>query len=474
MDKIKSFYINKKIFFLLYEKRKLSLFKYNKNLQNKFNINLINYKLFSDRIVIGGEDGISKEYNNNKQLIYEGEYSKGKRNGKGKEYSGETIIFEGEYLNGKRWNEKGYFNQKIYEIKDGKGTMKEYIKNSNLIFQGLYSNGLKNGKGKEYTICDKSIEIKFDGEYMYGTKWNGKLVLNNKIYELKNGMFITKFDDENNIKENYLYGEKNGKCEEYNEEGKLIFVGEFLMGKRHGKGREYYDEGRLKFEGEYINGIRHGKGKEYNYKGELIYEGEYLFNYKIKGKQYINEKLEYEGDYLNGKKWNGKGYDEKGNIIYELKNGTGKIREYDIFSNLHYEGIYLNLCGDGKEFNKDYKIFEGEYCNGKRNGKGKEFNKMGYMIFEGEYRDNKRNGKGKEYKKKSVKKLEPEYFIRKLYRKYKEFNNDNILIFEGEYLNGSRNGKGKEYNENGKLIFEGEYSNGEKMVKEKNIMKKVN
>ena len=41
---------------------------------------------------------------------------------------------------------------------------------------------------------------------------------------------------------------------------------------------------------------------------------------------YINEKLEYEGEYLYNKKWNGKGYDENGNIIYELINGTGKVK----------------------------------------------------------------------------------------------------------------------------------------------------
>ena len=52
-------------------------------------------------------------------------------------------------------------------------------------------------------------------------------------------------------------------------------------------------------------------------------------------------------------------------------------------------------------------------------------------IFEGEYKNGKRNGKGKEYIK-------------------------NKLIFEGEYLNGKKNGNGKEYNEEGKIIFEGE------------------
>ena len=52
------------------------------------------------------------------------------------------------------------------------------------------------------------------------------------------------------------------------------------------------------------------------------------------------------------------------------------------------------------------------------------------IIFEGEYLNGKRNGKGKEY-------------------------NDSKLKFEGEYLNGNR-WIGKEYNyDNGQLEFEG-------------------
>ena len=47
--------------------------------------------------------GYIKEYFYNGKLIFEGEYLKGERNGKGKEYDyfGE-LVFEGEYLNGKR------------------------------------------------------------------------------------------------------------------------------------------------------------------------------------------------------------------------------------------------------------------------------------------------------------------------------------------------------------------------------------
>ena len=88
----------------------------------------------------------------------------------------------------------------------------------------------------------------------------------------------------------------------------------------------------------------------------------------------------------------------------------------------------------------DKLIYEDKYLNGKRNGKGKEFNEFEgncELIFEGEYLNGHRNGKGKEY-----------YYNGK-------------LKFEGEYLNGKRNGKGKEY-ESYSVIFEGEYKDNKK------------
>ena len=59
---------------------------------------------------------------------------------------------------------------------------------------------------------------------------------------------------------------------------------------------------------------------------------------------------------MNDKKYNGKGYDEKGNIIYELNNGNGKVDEYHFLSgNLVFEGEYLY----------DQKIKGKEYINGR-------------------------------------------------------------------------------------------------------------
>ena len=46
--------------------------------------------------------------NHSDKLIYEREYLKGKRNGKGKEYNQkDELIFGGELLNEKRWKGKG-------------------------------------------------------------------------------------------------------------------------------------------------------------------------------------------------------------------------------------------------------------------------------------------------------------------------------------------------------------------------------
>ena len=42
--------------------------------------------------------------------------------------------------------------------------------------------------------------------------------------------------------------------------------------------------------------------------------------------------------------------------------------------------------------------YEGEYFNGEKSGKGKEYNYDGKLKFEGEYLKGKRNGKGKEYR----------------------------------------------------------------------------
>ena len=184
----------------------------------------------------------------------------------------------------------------------------------------------------------------------------------------------------------------------------------------------------------------------------------------------VKKFTKFIGEYLNNKKWNGKGFDENGTLEYEIVNGKGKIKEYDENDYLKFEGEYLNGIrnGNGKEFKNLKLIFEGEYKNGKINGKGKEYYNNNSLRFEGEYRNGKRwnakgiycdliNGKGvvKEHDYYKEVLFETEYLNGKRNGKGKEYQNKE-LRFEGEYLNGERNGKGKEYKYD-KLEVEEEY-----------------
>ena len=106
LENVRSSYILDIILSHITEGEKLKIIIYNKVLQNKINVHLINYKLLSDKYVICEPKGIVKElYAYNDYLIFEGEYKNGKRNGIGKEYdkySYGKLIYEGEYLDGKR------------------------------------------------------------------------------------------------------------------------------------------------------------------------------------------------------------------------------------------------------------------------------------------------------------------------------------------------------------------------------------
>ena len=155
-------------------------------------------------------NGNGKIYNEKKKLKYEGEVLNGIKNGIGKEYddSGELIIFVGEFSKGER------------------------------------------KKGKEY----KKGELRFEGEYKDGIRWNGKgKEFNTKIYEF-DGLQMD-FEGE------YFKGQKwTGKIKDYSDD--IYYEGEILNGKKHGKGKEFYKRGKIIYEGVYLNGERLDKEKK--------------------------------------------------------------------------------------------------------------------------------------------------------------------------------------------------------------------
>ena len=168
----------------------------------------------------------------------------------------------------------------IYELKDGKGYIKEYDFYNYLEYEGEYLNGQRNGKGKEYYGQGK---IKFEGEYLNGQRYgkgkvyddNGKISFEGEFlydFQIKGKFYINgKLEYEGE----YLFDKKwNGKG--YDEYGNIIYE----LKNGNGKVKEYFDYKHLRFESEYLNGKRNGKGKEY-FGTILIFDGEYLNGKRI-------------------------------------------------------------------------------------------------------------------------------------------------------------------------------------------------
>ena len=157
------------------------MINYNKQYQNKLNLDIEYYKEVSRKYKIIKKSGEGKEYKLylNKK-IFEGEYLNRKRNGRGKEYyENGKLKYEVEYLNGKRWKGKGYNidNEIILEI--------------------------ENGKGKEYYFDGK---LKFEVEFRNERVWIGK----------RYNYFV---------REQFEFKDRKGYINEYNDKGLLIYEG---------------------------------------------------------------------------------------------------------------------------------------------------------------------------------------------------------------------------------------------------------
>ena len=162
-------------------------------------------------------------------------------------------------------------------------------------------------------------------------------------------------------------------------------------------------------------------------------------------------------------------------IIYESKNFGKEYLGTD--GTLLNEGEYLNGKRNGKgiEYDGEFR-YEGEFKNGKKNGLGKIY-KMKHLVFEGEFKDGKKNGYGKTYELDKISE-EGEFLDNELYKgktydhqgnvKY-EIDENGIRLISSygdlsqcEYLDCKKNGRGKRFNSDGKLIFEGEFLKGKK------------
>ena len=257
-----------------------------------------------------------------------------------KEYEKEKNYLDGKLFN---YDDNGdlIFEGQIIKGKTKKGT--QYFKANSQMFINNTENS-PNSNANEINPEDKII---FEGELRDNLWWTGKFYLINKLgnktflSELKEGNGkIKKFWDFEEFEGEMRNGKFwNGVYKKYNIKGKIKFDGEWRDGHKY-KGKEYNDEGELIFEGEYDEQNKKYKGKEYEKKydgNKLIFEGEFKdgikWNGEIKYPRWIGD---FQGEIRKGQKWNGKEEtsDFKGEIREGKKwmgYGKGKYGEYAIF-----------------------------------------------------------------------------------------------------------------------------------------------
>ena len=208
------------------------------------------------------------------KIEYDGDFIKGKREGKGK-----YIYEDGQY----------YIGQWVNNFKHGKGI--EYYKNGTIKYVGDFNNGKLEGYGKY---------IYEDGEYYIG-QW-----LNNL---------------------------KHGKGILYHNNGTIWYDGEWVENKKEGNGKFTYENGNY-YIGQWMNNKEHGKGKFFDKNNNIQYEGD-VANGSLEGKgKFIYENGNYFiAEFLNGSpKGIVKVYDKNGNFMYDAEYDNEKAGNNFILS----------------------------------------------------------------------------------------------------------------------------------------------
>ena len=342
----------------------------------------------------GKKEGVSKEYDQNGQVITLNEYNN-------------DFLVSRDKINRSD-------NNRLKQ-----GIWKEFYPNGNIKSEKSFKDDLLHGYYKEYDL-------------------KGTLVLT-MLYE--NGAIVkSNVEDQPNIEE----------IKKYDQDGKLIYKGPFRDQVPVGIHREYdqtgkvinakiyNDNGLLVSEGVVDEaGNRNGKWKDFSPAGKVIAEGQYTENRRTGLWKFAdsNLKTEQTGYYNNGRpdgmwKW----YYENGSLLREEEyfqgQRDGSYTEYSRNGEIIAQGMYSDgeRNGDWK-FKSGNNIEEGKFIIGLRDGVWKSYYADGKIRFRGSFIQGTANGEHTYY-----------------------YENGRIKE-ERNYMNGLRTKTWKKYDEEGNLIL---------------------
>lgn len=303
------------------------------------------------------------------------------------------------------------------------GIYMDFYENYALKIEGFYSNGLKNGLFKYYSLNGDLIrsELWKDDVLVIdtsGAKVNFKRYYHpNSLIVSREGLFL--LDTIPVGRHNFF--DNNGTYFQsiiYNTNGIRVFEGTFtLENERTGFWVEYYDNGNIRSKGEYKNGMKTGKWEYFYYNGQLEQTGSYINDvpHGLWTTFCDNGNIIKKGSYLNGRE-DGEfvEYTCMGELLKKISFDEGlKSGDYELHINNFIEkGQYIDDLKVGKwqTFYNDDKIREVLYFeNDLENGKFTKYYFNGNVMIQGQFVNGKREGLWNFFDQNGIKYLTIEY-----------------------------------------------------------------
>jgi len=420
----------------------------------------------------GKPDGYWKTFNEQGQLVSEGNRENFLLGGVWKFYTNGVLTSEISYKAGKRDGLSKIFTEKEtivtpYIDDFVSGTREIFYANGNTKQRTSFERGLE--QGFEFDFSEQG-DITSITEYRRGFIVSRQRINRRDRNGWKQGVW--KFFYPNLVIEmegTFLNDKKNGFFKYYDSLGNLTDVKKFVNGELEESTQElanveikteYHPNGIPKLTATYKNGVLEGVAREFDDSGRIVRSvvfqegrvaaqgivdetGRFQDNWK---EFYPNGTLRAEGRYRNGRRI--------GRWLFYFQNGA--LEQEGVFNNqgqhngewiwyhpngqIHIVQNYHDGTQDGafKEFADDGEtiISEGEYVDGERHGNW--IINTGMERSEGHYRNGERHGRWRNF---SV--------------------NNGRLTFEGSFVDGVPNGRHVYFQENGKILEEGNYTMGQ-------------
>ncbi len=351
--------------------------------------------------VNGLEEGISKEYNLNGNIVQLITYKKGYIIDRSR-----INRYDSENMPHAAW--KWFSEDETVVVKEGTfkhglkhGYFKEYDLNGNLLSATKYVDGEKFEKAEELQKLDVRTDYYPNGKI--------KVVGTYTKDGVPEGV-RREFDINGKVEMSYIF-----------RYGTIVGEGIFTnAGRRQGNWKEYYDDGNLKAQGNYVDDLKDGFWKYYYKNGSLEEKGKYILGDPDSTWlwYYSDGKLLRDENFYNGLP----------DGLYTEYDKTGSIITQGDFLEGKKEGNWIYKVGDSKD--------EGIYSEGYRNGLWKSYYSDGTLRFEGKYIDDNPNGEHTWYWGNGKIKQQGKFVMGRKNGDWKKFDKDGIPLIIISYSGG--------------------------------------